>query len=240
MQVLYNKIRGLVLTGLILAALASTASAQRGSHYGGVHVTGGISLGGFHGGIGIHGGVSYAYRGPYGYGYYGYPVTGFRVGYLPYPYYPFYFGADLYYYYGGVFYMPNDNGGYEVTIPPIGAAVPELPQGAQPILIDGKQYYEYNGVYYQPTVNDKGKTVYIIAGKDGQLNTNGDVSDDAQPAPQVGDVVNQLPDNCRIVNLNGKKYYVSPDGIYYEDFTDKNNAKGYRIVSIPIDGEQQN
>ncbi len=239
MQALYYKIRNLVLTGLILTALASTASAQRGAHYGGVHVTGGISLGGFHG-LGFHGGLSYAPRGPYGYGYYGYPVTGFRIGYLPYGFYPFYFGADLYYYYGGVFYTPNDNGGYEVTIPPVGAQVPALPEGAQSILIDGKQYFEFNGVYYLPMVNDKGKTIYVIAGKDGLLNTNGDAIDNGQPDPQVGDVVNQLPENCRTVSLNGKKYYVSPDGIYYEDFTDKNNAKAYRIVSIPIDGEQQN
>ena len=71
------------------------------------------------------------------------------------------------------------------------------------------------------------------------LNTNGEASDNHNPpAPQVGDILNQLPDGCRKANLNGKKYYVSPDGIYYEDFTDQHNFKGYRIVSIPADGEQ--
>ena len=49
-----------------------------------------------------------------------------------------------------------------------------------------------------------------------------------------------LPDNCRKVKLNGKRYFVSPDGIYYEEFTDANNMKAYRIASIPMDDEKQN
>jgi hypothetical protein len=232
MKRLYKYASGLALAGLLSVALVSTANAQRGFHGGGGggHFRGG---GGFRGGIGIgFGGI--------GFGFYGYPHFGYRIGFLPYGYYPFYFGTDLYYYYGGVFYRPYDGGGYEVAIPPVGAVVPGMPRGAKSIVIDGQQYYEFNGVYYQPSTDDKGKVIYIIAGKDGVLNTNGD-DDNNAPAPQVGDVVNQLPENCRKVSLNGKRYYVSPDGIYYEDFTDKqHNVKAYRIASIPVDGEQQN
>jgi hypothetical protein len=234
MKRLYKYASGLMLAGLLSILLISTANAQRGFHSGGVRISGGFGHGiGFHSGIG--------FRGGYGYGFYGYPSLGYRIGFLPYGFFPFYFGANLYYYYGGVFYRPYDGGGYEVTVPPVGAVVPGLPKGASSIVIDGQQYYEFNGVYYQANVDDKGKTNYVIAGKDGVLNTNGEASDNSNPpAPQVGDILNQLPDGCRKVNLNGKKYYVSPDGIYYEDFTDQHNFKGYRIVSIPADGEKQN
>jgi hypothetical protein len=232
MKRLYKYASGLALAGLLSVTLVSTANAQRGFHGGGGHFRGGV---GFRGGIGIG-------FGGFGFGFGGYPRFGYRIGFLPYGYYPFYFGTDLYYYYGGIFYRPYDGGGYEVAIPPVGAVVPGMPRGAKSIVIDGQQYYEFNGVYYQPSTDDKGKVVYIIAGKDGVLNTNGENTDnDTPPAPQVGDVVNQLPDNCRKVSLNGKRYYVSPDGIYYEDFTDKqHNVKAYRIASIPVDGEQQN
>lgn len=234
MKRLYKYASGLMLAGLLSIVFVFTANAQRGFHSGGVRISGGFGHGiGFHSGIG--------FRGGYGYGFYGYPSLGYRIGFLPYGFFPFYFGADLYYYYGGVFYRPYDGGGYEVTVPPVGAVVPGLPKGASSIVIDGQQYYEFNGVYYQANVDDKGKTNYVIAGKDGVLNTNGEASDNNNPpAPQVGDILNQLPDGCRKVNLNGKKYYVSPDGIYYEDFTDQHNFKGYRIVSIPADGEKQN
>jgi hypothetical protein len=168
MKRFYKYASGLFLAGLISFIFTDTASAQRGFHGGG----GGIHIGGhsgfaFRGGLGFHNGFGY-HR-----GFFGYPAVGFRLGLLPFGYYPFYWGPNLYYYYGGVFYTPNDNGGYEVTTPPVGAAVPTLPKGAQSIVIDGKQYYEFNGVYYQATTDDQGKVVYVVAGKDGVLNTNG-------------------------------------------------------------------
>jgi len=148
----------------------------------------------------------------------------------------------------------------------MGAAVPNLPSNAQSIVIDGIQYYESNGVYYQENVDGNGKTVYIVVGKDGVLNTGGDdgsggqplsENDDpmmdspadnagtstaqAQPAPQekqpvvtvrVGDVVNELPADCRKVTLNKKKYFVSPDNVFYEEFKDADGT-GYRVASVP-------
>ena len=232
---------GLALAGLLSVVLVPVANAQRGFHSGGggVHVSGG-----FHGGLSFGGfrtGIGFAAR-PGVYGgrlFYGYPTIGFRFGFLPFGYFPFYWGADLYYYYGGVFYRPNDDGGYEVAVPPVGAAVPALPKGAQSIVIDGKQYYALNGVYFEQSTDDKGKTIYVVAGKDGILNTNGENADNPPPAPQVGDIVNQLPDGSRKVTLNGKKYYVAPDGIYYEEFKDAHDFKAYRIVSIPSDDEKE-
>jgi len=237
MKRLFKYASAFTMAGFISLALISTAKAQRGFHSGGVRV--GVGIGG---GTGFRGGVGLGFRtGVYNGGYYNNPGVGFRIGYLPHGYYPFYYGPDLYYYYGGVFYRPYDGGGYEVTVPPVGAEVPALPKGASSIVIDGQQYYEFDGVYYQAIVNDKGKTVYVIAGKNGVLNTDGnDGTVDNPSAPEVGDVVNQLPDNCRKVKLNGKKYFVSPDGIYYEEFTDNNNVRAYRIASIPMDDERQN
>lgn len=251
----------------ILFVPAAEAQRGRGGGGGGGVRSGGggVSIGGgggFRGGssVGIRSGIGYRpgatagvrsgsnvaarggvyhsggyYGGRY---FYGYPTIGFRFGYLPYGYYPFYFGADLYYYYGGAFYRPDDDGGYEVATPPLGAAVPELPKGAQSIVIDGQQFYEFNGVYYQQSTNDQGKVVYVVAGKDGVLNTNGETADEAPAMPQVGDIVNQLPDGSRKVKLNGKKYFVGPDGIYYEEFKDSHNYKSYRVVSVPSDNDQ--
>jgi hypothetical protein len=185
------------------------------------------------GSTGYHGGAFYRN----GLGYYGYPHLGFYLGVLPFGYYPFYWGSSLYYYYGGVFYSPYDNGGYQVTEPPVGAGVPDLPDDAQPIKIDGVQYYELDGVYYKESVDDKGKKVYVVAGKDGVLNTGDEVTDPnaAVSAPQVGDIVNQLPDDCRKVSLNGKKYFVSPNNIYYEKVTGPDGNTAYRIASLPSD-----
>jgi hypothetical protein len=185
------------------------------------------------GSTGYHGGAFYRN----GLGYYGYPHLGFYLGVLPFGYYPFYWGSSLYYYYGGVFYSPYDNGGYQVTEPPVGAGVPDLPDDAQPIKIDGVQYYELDGVYYKESVDDKGKKIYVVAGKDGVLNTGDEVTDPnaAVSAPQVGDIVNQLPDDCRKVSLNGKKYFVSPNNIYYEKVTGPDGNTAYRIASLPSD-----
>jgi hypothetical protein len=228
-----------------------------GVHSGGAigyHGTSGVAAGvrtgtGYRGGSGFHGisavrsgrgyfaGAGYrpgAFYRP-GFGYYGYPHIGFYYGYLPFGYYPFYWGSGLYYYYDGIFYCPYDNGGYQVVTPPLGAAVPSLPEGATAIKIDGVQYYEASGVYYKVVVDDKGKTMYVVAGRDGTLNTDASATDpNASIAmPKVGDMVNQLPDDCHKVILNGKRYFVSPDGIYYEKVTDPNGNTAYRIISLP-------
>lgn len=219
MKSLYKGITGIALAGMLLLTF-SEANAQRGR-------------GGFRGGIHM------GFGGPrfgFGMSYYRpiYPRVGFYINTLPYGYYPFYYGPDLYYYGNGTFYRQS-NDGYEVTAPPIGATVPKLPRNVHPITIDGVQYYELNGVYYKETVDEKGKKAYIVSGKDGVLttdNANGLPQDEVQ-TPQVGDIVTELPEGCKKVKLNGKNYYVSPDDIYYEEFTDANNQTSYRIASIP-------
>jgi len=183
----------------------------------------------------------------YNRGYYGsyyYPRLGFSIGILPYGYYPFFYGDYQYYYSDGMFYQ-YDNNEYTVVEPPIGAEVKELPEKAQSIVINGQQYYELNGVYYQPVTKDDGSTVYQVAGKDGELNTaNGsEIQDDQPQGPQMGDIVSQLPPDCRKIKVNGDKLYVSPDGVYYKEQQDDKGNKTYKVVGLPSDEgqpEQQN
>ena len=222
MKSLYKGIFGLALAGMLISAVSFTASAQRGH-------------------IGIRGGIHLGFGGPrFGFGlgyyrpYYAYPHVGFYINTLPYGYYPFYYGPDLYYYWGGTFYRPSDKG-YAIAAPPIGATIPKLPANAHPIMIDGQQYDELNGVYYKESVDDKGKKTYIVSGKDGVLNTGAAITPPDQYVPRVGDVVTQLPDGCRSVTLNGTKYYISADDIYYEAFKDANDNTSYRIASVPDD-----
>ena len=266
MKSLYKYVSGIFLTGMLSIAAVNTASAQHGGGGGGGHASmggGGShagfggSAGGYHNAsvtshtangfrgntyVGVHGVSSYTRGGFYrqGFGYYGYPQLGFYYGFLPFGYYPFYWGDNLFYYNAGIFYTPYDGGGYEVTTPPVGAAVPDIPEGAKAIKINGEQFYELNGVYYKAIVNDAGKTMYQVAGRDGVLNTedNGGMAPD-DSAPKVGDIVNELPDGCRKITLNGKKYFVSPNDIYYQVYVDQDGNVGYRIASIPSDDDQQ-
>jgi hypothetical protein len=182
---------------------------------------------------GYHYRPGYSYRRPY-YGYYhNYyrPFLGISLSVLPYGYYPFYFGADQFYYSGGFFYRQYDEG-YKVVVPPVGAQVPSIPSEAKEITINGQTYYEYKGVYYSTTVDADGKTVYVVAGKDGVLDTgNGTVNDDTSNLPQVGDVIDQLPDGTRDVMIKGSQYYVSEEGVYYEKIVDGNNIT-YKVIGI--------
>lgn len=176
----------------------------------------------------------------YNRGYYSsyyYPRIGFSIGILPYGYYPFYYGDFQYYYSDGLFYQ-YDNNQYTVVEPPVGAEVKELPEKAQSIVINGQQYYELNGVYYQPVTKDDGTLVYQVAGKDGELNTGTDVQDDQYQGPQMGDIVGQLPPDCRKIKVNGEKLYVSPDGVYYQELTDDHGNKTYKVVGLPSEEQQ--
>jgi hypothetical protein len=177
----------------------------------------------------------------YNHGYYGSyytPRLGFSIGFLPYGYYPFYFDDYQWFYSDGLFYQ-YDNDQYTVVEPPVGAEVTSLPSNAQSIVINGQQYYEVNGVYYQPITKDDGTLSYQVAGKDGELNTTDDSAVDAAPrAPQIGDIVNDLPPNCHKININGDKLFVSPDGIYYKVQLNPDNTQVYKIVGLPADDDQ--
>jgi hypothetical protein len=170
------------------------------------------------------------------------PKIGFRCNVLPYGYYPFFWGDYQYFYSDGLYYQ-YDNDEYTVVEPPIGAEITTLPDKAQSIVINGVQYYELNGVYYMPVTKDDGSIVYEVVGKDGELNTTDQTTvQDQQPqGPQMGDIVTQLPPDCKKIKVNGSKLWVSPDGVYYQEQVDANGNKTYKIVGLPSDEpDQQN
>jgi len=166
------------------------------------------------------------------------PRIGVSIHVLPRNYYPFYFGPDQYYYSEGLYYRQMEDDNYTVVEPPIGASIEKLPDNAQSIAINGMQYYELNGVYYQPVTRDDGTLVYQIAGKDGELNVD-DAGSNQEDLPQVGDLVDSLPEGCRIIRLNGQKYYESQEGYYFQEAVDTNGDKVFKIVGTP-DEEPEN
>jgi hypothetical protein len=171
----------------------------------------------------------------YNNGFYGslyYPMLGLTFGYLPVGYYPFDWDDGQYYFSDG-FYYQYDNSQYTVVEPPIGAAIKTLPSNAKSTQINGQQYYELNGVYYQPVTQDDGTIQYQIAGKDGKLNT--DATGAKTVSPKVGNMVTKLPADCRKINLNGDTFFVSEDGIYYQQIKDSNNKTTYKIVGLEAD-----
>ncbi|GAA4092086.1 DUF6515 family protein [Mucilaginibacter panaciglaebae] len=254
MKKIYKYASALLFTGALSLMIVFNADAQRGAaHAGGGGGGATFSRGGAGSGGGFRGGASFNtgyrsrvnlglgldYRTGFGYrGFYGYPSLGFYFNALPFGYYPFYMGSSLFYYYDGIFYRTYDDG-YVVTAPPVGAAVPSLPKGAKAIMIDNQQFFEYGGVYYKIVINDKGDKVYVVAGKDGVLNTdksdgrNGDDNGTVNQVPHVGDIIDQLPENARRVTLNGKKYYVTAEDIYLEETKDASGVTVYRVASVP-------
>jgi hypothetical protein len=162
---------------------------------------------------------------------------GYHCAVLPYGYYPF-FWADLQYFYNDGLFYTYDNNEYTVVEPPVGAEVTSICDNAESIVINGQQYYECNGVYYQKVTKDDGTVVFVVAGKDGVLNTDQQIQDDQPQGPQIGDIVTKLPSDCRRIKVNGEVLYVSPDGVYYQEIIDANGNKTYKIVGLPTDENQ--
>lgn len=151
---------------------------------------------------------------------------------MPFGYYPFYYGDAQFYYSSGLFYQQSDNQ-YKVVVPPVGAEVPSIPKDAQEVTVNGQSYYEYKGVYYSAVQNAEGKDVYVIAGKDGVLNTDEGATKapDAEQGVKIGDIVTELPEGSREVLLKGEKVYVSEDGVYYEELRDGDKSS-YRVIGL--------
>jgi hypothetical protein len=160
---------------------------------------------------------------------------GFRVNTLPYGYLPIHFGSDYYYYYDNTFYRRYDDRNYEVVAPPIGAKLPQLPSAAKAVTIDGQKYYELGGTYYVATYNNSNQVLYEVVGVNGELKTNqnGNYNNQNQPQQnrpiQEGDFVDNLPDQCKTITINGQTLFVSPDNIYYQQIVDDNRIY-YKVV----------
>lgn len=247
-----------VLIGLLCTITATNTYAQRvprggggGRGYSSPHysppqrVSVPVSRGYYHGYHGyrgpVYGGGVYYRHGWYGPGYRRYynpffPPIGFYVSTLPVGYFALGPQFGPVYYYGGTYYeSSNDNRGYRVVDPPLNATVPDLPDGATEVQVDGNSYYELNGTYYQEVMTDNGRR-YQVVGKNGKIgnrevtpqdqnNENNSSNDDNAPA----DILNDLPQGSRSIQINGQQYYLSPDGMYYQK-VDIRNGTGYKVV----------
>jgi hypothetical protein len=234
--------------GIFLLIVTTHAEAQRGHWgrgFGRGHVYGhayfhgprfyshfSFGYGGYH----RYRGGYYGYYRPYGYYHYRpwFPRFGVRLAVLPPFYYRLYVGPDPFYYYNGTFYSPYGNNEYTTVEPPLGARVPELPGDAKEVVIDGQRYYEFEGTYYQEEITSDNKKQYVVVGIHGELNTgkgnNSNANDEY--SDRVGDRVSKLPPDCRAVRINGKKYYESPGGTYYEEIISPNKVE-YEVVGKP-------
>ncbi len=185
------------------------------------------------------GGYPYYYSDGLFYDYYSgyyqpiYPPFGIRISTLPFGYSRIYVGLNPFYYYNGVFYR-NYEDNYEVIDAPMGATVSSLPRGAKSVVINGEKFYELNGTYFKEDRNSKGKVIYVVVGKNGEINNSYDDNDNSnlgvpQSNLQNGDIVPQLPEGSKVITLNGEKLYVAPDDTYLKEEIN-GDAVQYRVV----------
>ena len=109
----------------------------------------------------------------------------------------------------------------------------------------------YQGTYYQAYLNQNNERWYNVVGNHGVLNqqneppvvqggtynpqvpnntpTTETPSTPVYREPQIGDIVNQLPDNSEVVYLNGQKYFESPTKVFYQEVV-YNGKITYKIV----------
>jgi hypothetical protein len=181
-------------------------------------------------------GINYYYSSGYYYRPYGSylqvvaPPIGISIGILPRGYRSVYVGGSPYYYYGGTYYRPGQKANtYDVVDAPVGASVPELPQDAKVTVINGQKYYELDGTYYKEEIRNNSELWYTVVGKNGKLDTEETPVAPEDKGPQIGDTVDKLPADCRTVVVNGQKYYVSPDDVYYEEVVGQNTIS-YKVV----------
>ncbi|MCW3468020.1 DUF6515 family protein [Chitinophaga nivalis] len=239
-----------VLVALLSTCTAASTYAQRihgGGNRGGITRVppphggwqgprggGGYYYHGYRGPV-YHGGFYYSrpwYRPRYNYNPF-FPPIGVYVSALPFGYFTLGAAFGPVYYYGGTYYeSTNSNRGYKVVDPPLNATVPDLPDGAQEVSYNGNTYYEVNGTYYQELMTDNGRR-YKVIGKNGKIgdqaiapaNNNNDVNNGFS----ADNLISQLPDGCRSVSINGVSYFLSPDGMYYQEVK-SGNTTGYKIV----------
>jgi hypothetical protein len=139
-----------------------------------------------------------------------------------------------YYYFNGIFYRPNTRD-FEIVPAPVGAEVASVPGDSKTMTIDGEKYFEYNGTYFKAHVKPNGEIGYVVEGKHGVLNTerNRVADNNAQQQtdirPSIGEVFDKLPADYKTVVINSKKYFLSPDNVYYEEVIDGNQVR-YKVA----------
>ena len=91
--------------------------------------------------------------------------------------------------------------------PTLGLRLGWLPFGYYSFYFDGFPFYYYNSVFYRRTDDN----YYEIV------------------SPPLGARVTSIPNNAKIVNVNGNRYYEC-NGTYYQEESDGNNNVVYHVV----------
>ena len=161
------------------------------------------------------------------------PPFGIHVNVLPRNYWPLRMSGSPYFYANGTFYRQT-NRDYEVVQAPVGADVPSIPRDSKTMVIDGEKYYEYNGTYFKDHIKPNGELWYTVEGKHGVLNTDKNNTADsysppADPRPSIGEIVDTLPNDYKTIVINSKKYFLSADNVYYEEFIDGRQVR-YKVA----------
>lgn len=188
--------------------------------------------------VSIHfGGNPYYYNRGYYYGYYGgyyqpiFPPFGLRINVLPFGYTRFLMGLDPFFYYNGIYYRQYDSDSYEVVDAPMGATVSSLPKGARSVIINGEKLYELNGTYYKADRNSNGNDVFTVVGKNGVIDNTPDAENNLNAASQLqmGDTISELPEGSKVVTINGRELYETPNNIYLEE-NSENGVIQYKVI----------
>ena len=96
------------------------------------------------------------------------PPRGFRITILPVGHVRIVVGPSVYYYHSGVYYTESNvesmenEGKYEVTLPPVGVVMNEIHEDSNEVIIDGKVLYEYNDILYKKNIDINGNTTFEV------------------------------------------------------------------------------
>jgi len=182
-----------------------------------------------------YGSVPYYYTDGYYYGYYNgyyqpvFPPFGLRISTLPYGYSRISIGSNPFYYYNGIYYREYNDNSYEVVDAPMGATVNKLPKGAKSVKVNGEKLYELNGTYYKADRNEKGKDVYVVVGKNGEINNA--INDDSADVTSLeeGQIISTLPEGSKLITINGEQFYQSPEGTVFSQQVNDGQIE-YKVV----------
>lgn len=122
------------------------------------------------------------------------------------------FNGNVYNFHKGVYYRPHGRK-YIITRPPVGLRIGFLPPYYFSLNIGMHPYFYYYGTFYAP-----------ISGETEQYEV---------VEPPIGALVDQLPNDCEEVVINGTTYY-KVDGTYYRVVLDQNNREMYEVVGKTV------
>lgn len=178
---------------------------------------------------------------------------GISINSMPYSHRRMWVAGIPFFYNNNRYYKSLENGEYEPVEISLGATVNDLPPGTRKIKVDDKIYYEFRGTYFMPSEDNAGDRIYIVVGVNGELNTaaalsnqddtkyNQDEVQDIYDMPKagnsavkvkLGDRLEVLPRNAKVVYQDNVMYYQSLNGVLYKKIVTEDKIE-YEVVKVP-------